>query len=322
MSDLVGGDAIARSAWTLGNHCLPLSERLWAAAHLGSEVGLTIFGGKIIKGVGGAIFKRIPCNPFTTKWLGKACFVKGTLIHTKEGLVPIEEIKAGDEVLSYNEQTRQNEYRSVIETYIRQTDEIVKLEIEGESTTIETTPEHPFYVRIHRARDSLAETDGQWTRAAKLRAGDYVLSARGHWKRIEKVAGEARLEQVYNFAVHENRNYFVGEDGTLVHNVYHHAIPKYLGGDRLQKLASLSDDLHKRFHGMMRETWRRIGFPPEGGRTGSREAWDYFMRANPNAQRQALDELLNNARKFDYENGTNLVSHIWDNIVNGRFTAY
>ena len=69
VSDLLGLDAIAQSAWTLGNWCAPLSDRLWAAAHLGSEIIMTVFGGKIIKGVGGAIFKRIPCNPFTTKWV-------------------------------------------------------------------------------------------------------------------------------------------------------------------------------------------------------------------------------------------------------------
>jgi RHS repeat-associated protein len=218
VSLLVDLDSVAQSAWTLGNWCKPMSERLWAAAHLGSEIVMTVFGGKIIKGAGGAIFKRLPCNPFTTKWLGKACFVKGTLIHTKEGLVPIEEIKSGDEVLSYNQDTKQTEYKPVIETYIRYTETIVKLEIEGEAKAVETTQEHPFYIRIHKARDSIGDDDGDWRDAGSLKIGDEVLSSVGTWQKIVGVEQKERSEQVYNFAVEDNHNYFVGQNGTLVHN--------------------------------------------------------------------------------------------------------
>lgn len=259
VSNMLGLDAIARSAWTLGNHCLPLSERLWAAAHIGSEIGLTIFGGQIVKGIGGAIFKRIPCNPFTTKWLGKACFVKGTLIHTKEGLVPIEEIKAGDEVLSYNEQTRQNEYRSVIETYIRQTEEIIKLEIEGESTAIETTPEHPFYVGVHRARDSLSsDDDGEWLEAGRIRVGDEVLSASGHWKRVVSATREARTEQVYNFAVEGNHNYFVSSAGFLVHNDCKEVLHHIASNKHRTKYTALFKDIVGKYGLSLNGDWNRV----------------------------------------------------------------
>jgi hypothetical protein len=208
---------------------------------------VTVFGGKIIKVAGGAIFKRLLCNPFTAKWLGKACFVKGTLIHTKEGLVPIEEIKAGDEVLSYNQDTKQTEYKSVIETYVRQTESIVKLEIEGEAKVIETTPEHPFYVRIHKARDALASgDDGEWKAAASLQIGDKVLSASGEWKRIVNYEQQARDEQVYNFAVEDNHNYFVGQSRILVHNTYKIALGLEEGLDNFAK-------------GVGGETWKQWG---------------------------------------------------------------
>jgi RHS repeat-associated protein len=42
------------------------------------------------------------------------CFVAGTLIHTKEGLVPIEKIEVGDKVLSYNEESGEVEYQDVV----------------------------------------------------------------------------------------------------------------------------------------------------------------------------------------------------------------
>ncbi len=219
VSDLLNLDAIAQSAWTLGNWCAPLSDRLWAAAHLLFEVVMVAFGGEIMKGIGGAIFRRIPCTELTAKLFGKACFVAGTLVHTKEGLKPIEEIKQGDQVLSYNEQTKKNEYKLVVETYMRWTEQIVKLQIATEAKAIETTPEHRFYVRIHRARDSIGDGDeDQWREAGKLQIGDEVLSASGVWERIAGVEQQTRSEKVYNFAVQDNHNYFVGEQGTLVHN--------------------------------------------------------------------------------------------------------
>jgi hypothetical protein len=52
----------------------------------------------------------------------KFCFVAGTLVHTKDGLKKIEDIKEGDEVLSYNEQTEQNEYQPVLQTFVNKVD--------------------------------------------------------------------------------------------------------------------------------------------------------------------------------------------------------
>lgn len=41
--------------------------------------------------------------PETTKKLRQACFVQGTLVHTVEGLRPIEALKVGDCLLSIPE---------------------------------------------------------------------------------------------------------------------------------------------------------------------------------------------------------------------------
>ncbi len=230
VSDLLMLDTVAEAAWTIGNWCRPLSERLWAGAKLLGIAALQVFGGWALgKALGlagrglSALFKRIPCTPLT-RWLGKACFTKGTLIHTKAGLKPIEEIKANqDEVLSYNEQTKQAEYKAVIETYVRQTVQIIKLQITGELATIETTPEHPFYTRVHRARDGLHAAngdEGEWIEAGSLQVDDKVRTPSGGWRQIVSVEQEQKSETVYNFAVADNHNYFVGEQGTLVHNSY------------------------------------------------------------------------------------------------------
>ena len=46
------------------------------------------------------------CNPRASRLFRKrfeppSCFAAGTLVHTKEGLVPIEQVKVGDRVVVY-----------------------------------------------------------------------------------------------------------------------------------------------------------------------------------------------------------------------------
>jgi hypothetical protein len=51
----------------------------------------------------------------TRKWFEPgACFAAGTLVHTKEGLVPIEQIKVGDWVLSKPENRGEQAYKRVL----------------------------------------------------------------------------------------------------------------------------------------------------------------------------------------------------------------
>lgn len=46
------------------------------------------------------------------------CFVAGTLVHTQEGLRPIEQIKVGDLVLSkHNSGTGKRAYKRVLKTF-------------------------------------------------------------------------------------------------------------------------------------------------------------------------------------------------------------
>jgi hypothetical protein len=49
-----------------------------------------------------------------------ACFVAGTLVHTKEGLAPIENIRVGDFVLSQPEMKGELAYRRVAETFVHE----------------------------------------------------------------------------------------------------------------------------------------------------------------------------------------------------------
>lgn len=55
-----------------------------------------------------------------------ACFSAGTLVHTKEGLVPIEKIKVGDWVLSKHESGQgEREYKRVTQTFVHDEQEVM-----------------------------------------------------------------------------------------------------------------------------------------------------------------------------------------------------
>lgn len=154
--------------------------------------------------------------------LRSMCFVEGTLVLTEDGLKPIEEIKAGDKVLSYNEKTKQTEYKTVVWTMAREAEagRILSVKVEGEAEALGVTGEHPFYVRIHRARDNAASEndEGEWRQAKDLRIGDEIRKADGTWAEVESVIRRNEGAKVYNFEVADNHNYFVGQTSLLAHN--------------------------------------------------------------------------------------------------------
>ena len=135
------------------------------------------------------------------------CFVAGTMILTAAGLTAIEHIKAGDKVISTNPETFETAEKSVLKTYVRQTDKLIHLVIGGEE--IITTETHPFYVK-----------DRGFVEAGELQAGEHLLNVNGKELLIEEFWSE-RLDEpetVYNFQVEDFHTYFVGENKIWVHN--------------------------------------------------------------------------------------------------------
>lgn len=92
------------------------------------------------------------------------CFIAGTLVHTDKGLIPIEQIKIGDRVLSQSEQTGEQTYKRVTRTtrfedapvwslaYFRGS-ELERAEAEkrmmplGVERRLVVTPNHPLWIR-------------------------------------------------------------------------------------------------------------------------------------------------------------------------------
>jgi len=137
---------------------------------------------------------------------GEPCFIEGTKVLTPSGLTNIEEIEAGDEVISYNFETQQNETKTVTETYTHPESIIYTIEANGER--IQSTGDHPFYVI-----DKLA------VEAKNLSATDKLRNKDGEEVDISSVSFEITdVVNVYEIVVEDTHTYYVGDSSILVYN--------------------------------------------------------------------------------------------------------
>ena len=136
------------------------------------------------------------------------CFIAGTLVATKSGLVPIEDIQPGDLVWATDEETGETALKEVVQTFRNETEEWVHVKVNGEEITC--TPMHPFYSPVKG-----------WTSAIDLRAGDILVMLNGEYVVVEQVQHELleSPETTYNFEVEDYHTYYVGEKSVLVHNM-------------------------------------------------------------------------------------------------------
>lgn len=90
------------------------------------------------------------------------CFAAGTLVHTKDGLVPIEQIKVGDWVLSQPQGQGQREFKRVVNTFQYDNKSVwtvsfIAADDSSQPECLVVTGVHPFWVK----------GEG-WTRVDKL----------------------------------------------------------------------------------------------------------------------------------------------------------
>ncbi|MFO0799414.1 MAG: RHS repeat-associated core domain-containing protein [Gemmataceae bacterium] len=131
----------------------------------------------------------------------RACFAAGTPIRTPDGWMPVEVVRAGDEVLARPDDDPLGDVRPrVVEEVFATVAPVLDLRVCGR--TITTTGEHPFY----------AEGRG-WVPAELLAPGDRVLGEAGEWLLVEGVDDRGAVVPVYNFRVAGDHTYFVGETG-------------------------------------------------------------------------------------------------------------
>ena len=164
----------------------------------------------------------------------RGCFPAGTPARTERGLVPVEEVRKGGKVHSWDPATGEWRLAEVEATMSREYHgDIITVTVtneDGEAEgTFRATANHPVFVaegRNLRLRPQPAEVPasepaseaGRWVSAGDLRIGDTLLTERHSLVPITELTRERRRIPVYNLHVRGTHTYAVGQAGTLVHN--------------------------------------------------------------------------------------------------------
>ncbi len=193
------------------------------------------------------------------------CFVAGTLVHTSEGLQPIEEIEIGDMVLSRDEATGEVSLQEVVRTFVTPDQQVIKVGLEyddGNEESIKATAEHPFWVKALG-----------WVGAKDLLPGDEVFTSTGGWLKVTEATWLSERQTVYNFEVEKFNTYFVGELGAWVHNMC--KAPKKIS-------PALDDARNTQIHKVV-DSLDATGKPPVGvkqGKTKGRPKGEFANKQN------------------------------------------
>ncbi|HKG15076.1 MAG TPA: RHS repeat-associated core domain-containing protein, partial [Pyrinomonadaceae bacterium] len=170
---------------------------------LGARAGSGLRGGS---GNGGGGAGCAECGEGAGR--GGQCFAAGTKVSTPDGDKDIQDVKEGDAVYAFDFESGQVIERKVQKVFRNFTFDWVQVSINGE--VIKATKSHPFWV----------EREQRWVKASELQPGMRVRLRDGRTSRVESVKNLSLIipEATYNFAVAGVHNYFVGQDGVLVHN--------------------------------------------------------------------------------------------------------
>lgn len=142
------------------------------------------------------------------------CFAAGTeiLIHNETGdTKEIQDIKVGDEIWTWNQETTGGEVGIVGEIKESEVNQIVQITFSD--TIIITTPEHPFFIVDKSESDEI----GSWIKAKDLKPGLSCRRSNGEENVIEDWEIKDETRTVYNLlSVSPNHNFYAND--ILVHN--------------------------------------------------------------------------------------------------------
>ena len=140
------------------------------------------------------------------------CFVAGTLITLADGSKKgIEEVKVGDEVLTYNFNSNTVEHKEVEATTSKKVNSTVLYKFD-DGTQLEATNDHPLYCKDK----GWVSNDTDYTKekynmdAAQVNSGDKILKIDGTLNAIVSIKKLLQPKTVYNLRqVAQNHNFFV-----------------------------------------------------------------------------------------------------------------
>jgi hypothetical protein len=151
---------------------------------------------------------------------GDGCFAPGTLIAVDDGSRrAIEDLAAGDVVMSRHELTGDTAPRRISRTWIHQGNPTVGLQLEsGESI---------FTTSLHR----LFTAERGVVAVSSLSVGDHLQTLTCGNQQVTEIRPGSDVSTVYNLTVDEYHTYFVGTSGVWVHNEKELPDPGGDGGD-------------------------------------------------------------------------------------------
>ncbi|NBW36479.1 MAG: hypothetical protein EBR30_15960 [Cytophagia bacterium] len=133
------------------------------------------------------------------------CFTKGTKVRMVDGLTrPIESIKPGDKVATYNHKLGGRSFGLVKNVVSRKVNQLAKLVVGG--LILWSTPDHPVFA------------NGEYIAAKDLLPGDSVLTIENSYAYVDDLSIVDTTAFVYNFQVEGDENYYVTDKSLLVHN--------------------------------------------------------------------------------------------------------
>lgn len=136
---------------------------------------------------------------------GSYCFVAGTPISTPQGPVPIEALREGILINSYDVARQRVVQTRVRRVHARDAERLIRLTL-STGAALDTTPEHPFFLPAL----------GEFRTAALLQPGDWLLTDTGAAATVVSTEERSEHATVYNLSVGEPHTYFAGS--VLVHN--------------------------------------------------------------------------------------------------------
>ena len=145
----------------------------------------------------------------------KMCFVAGTPVHVPGGTKPIEQLRAGDLVLTRNEENGVTCHKPVLQSFVTRPSRLYQItytDEHGHATTCTSTGQHPFYVRDER----------RFVPAKELRPGHQLDCYDDTPATVSNVVAsdvpENESVQTFNIEVADHHTYFVDDHGVWVHN--------------------------------------------------------------------------------------------------------
>lgn len=133
-------------------------------------------------------------------------FDAGTLVRTCSGDAPIELLRPGDVVTSFDAQTRRIVQRPVTHVIKRVVPCCIYLLLGGERITV--AHDKKFFV----------PRSGHWKKAGHLKEGGEGFDACGRLHKIHSIKVVREPTELFELEIADQHTYFVGKSGILVHN--------------------------------------------------------------------------------------------------------